>query len=185
VAIRRRPGHLLQEIHRPFDPGRMQRSNRFVSGPSASKTMKATDRGDNLGISAGRHNVDVSERWIVDAMNVIGSRPDGWWKDRDEAMRAFAVAVDDHAASTGRDITVVFDSDPGALPEPTNIEIVIAAQGGRNAADHEIERLVGKVEDRASLRVVTSDRALGDSVAAAGADVISAGTFRRELDRGQ
>ncbi|MGE5857760.1 MAG: RNA-binding protein, partial [Solirubrobacterales bacterium] len=25
-------------------------------------------------------------RWLVDAMNVIGSRPDGWWKDRHAAM---------------------------------------------------------------------------------------------------
>ena len=26
-------------------------------------------------------------RWFIDAMNVIGSRPDGWWRDRDGAMR--------------------------------------------------------------------------------------------------
>ena len=125
----------------------------------------------------------MSERWIVDAMNVIGSRPDGWWNDRDRAMRSFAVAVDDLAASTGRDITVVFDTDPGPLPEPTHIQIVVARKSGRDAADHEIERLVGETEHRTSLRVVTSDRALSENVAAAGADVISAGKFRRELDR--
>jgi predicted RNA-binding protein with PIN domain len=123
----------------------------------------------------------MSERWIVDAMNVIGSRPDGWWKDREKAMRAFAAQVDEHAASTGRDITVVFDSDPGRLPE-LSIEIVIARERGRNAADHEIERLVHEADDRTSMRIVTSDRALSDSVAAAGADVVSAGLFRRELD---
>ncbi|MGH2752886.1 MAG: NYN domain-containing protein [Actinomycetota bacterium] len=125
----------------------------------------------------------MSERWIIDAMNVIGSRPDGWWNDRDEAMRAFALSVDDHAVSTGRDITVVFDTDPGSLPEPVHIEIVIAHQSRPDAADHEIERLVGEAKHRTSLRIVTSDRALGESVAAAGADVVSAGQFRRELDR--
>ena len=26
-------------------------------------------------------------RWYVDAMNVIGSRPDGWWRDREGAIR--------------------------------------------------------------------------------------------------
>ena len=125
----------------------------------------------------------MSERWIVDAMNVIGSRPDGWWNDRGEAMRDFALTVDDLAASTGRDITVVFDTDPGSLPEPTNIQIVVARQSGRNAADQEIERLVGEAEHGSSLRIVTSDRALSDSVTAAGADVVGAGQFRRELDR--
>jgi predicted RNA-binding protein with PIN domain len=126
----------------------------------------------------------MSERWIVDAMNVIGSRPDGWWKDRNEAMRAFTRTVDDHAASTGRDITVVLDSDPGRVPEPTHIEIVIARRRGPDAADHEIERLVGEADDRTRLRIVTSDRALSGKVAAAGADVVSAGSFRRELDTG-
>ncbi|MFY9921120.1 MAG: hypothetical protein WAL26_22395, partial [Mycobacterium sp.] len=28
----------------------------------------------------------MTRRWIVDAMNVIGSRPDGWWKNRREAI---------------------------------------------------------------------------------------------------
>ena len=143
------------------------------------------DEGDalELGISRVGIMAAMSERWIVDAMNVIGSRPDGWWKDRDEAMRSFARSIDDHAASTGRDITVVFDTDPGPLPEPRNIEIVIASHRGPNAADREIERMVGEAEHRTSLRIVTSDRALGESVAAAGADVVSAGKFRRELDR--
>ena len=26
-------------------------------------------------------------RWFIDAMNVIGSRPDGWWRDREGAVR--------------------------------------------------------------------------------------------------
>ena len=28
----------------------------------------------------------MSRRWVVDASNVIGSRPDGWWRDRHAAM---------------------------------------------------------------------------------------------------
>ena len=124
----------------------------------------------------------MSELWIVDAMNVIGSRPDGWWNDREKAMRAFADEVDKDAASTGRDITVVFDTDPGPMPDPAHIEIVVARERGRNAADHEIEHLVREAGDPTSLNIVTSDRALSDSVRVAGAHVISAGTFRRELD---
>ena len=125
----------------------------------------------------------MPERWIVDAMNVIGSRPDGWWNDRDEAMRDFARALDDHAGRTGKDITVVFDKDPGRFPETSHIEVVIARRRGRNAADYEIEQLVEGDEDPERLRVVTSDRRLVDKARAAGAKVVSSGSFRRELDR--
>jgi predicted RNA-binding protein with PIN domain len=128
-------------------------------------------------------NPAMSERWIVDAMNVIGSRPDGWWNDPDEAMRDFARALDDHAGSTGKDITVVFDKDPGRLPGTSRIDVVIARRRGRNAADYEIEQLVEGEEDPQRLRVVTSDRRLVDNARAAGAKVISSGTFRQELDR--
>ena len=38
-------------------------------------------------------------RWIVDAMNVIGSRPDKWWNDPEKAMRRMAVTLNDYATS--------------------------------------------------------------------------------------
>jgi predicted RNA-binding protein with PIN domain len=125
----------------------------------------------------------MSERWIVDAMNVIGSRPDGWWNDPDKAMRDFAGALDDHAGKTGKDITVVFDKDPGRLPETSHIDVVIARRRGRNAADYEIEQLVESEEDPKHVVVVTSDRRLIDSVGTAGAKVVTSGNFRQELDR--
>ncbi len=123
------------------------------------------------------------ERWIVDAMNVIGSRPDGWWKDRDAAMRAFAVAVDHHAHANGKEITVVFDSEPDPLPKIDHIKIVIARRRGSNAADDEIQALVAAEEDPTRLRVVTSDRALIDKVTALGAKVVSSRSFRAKLER--
>lgn len=123
----------------------------------------------------------MGERWIVDGMNVIGSRPDGWWRNRDAAMRAFVRVVDDHARAAGKDITVVFDSDPGPLPARTHIEVVIARQRGPNAADHEIERLVAVEEDPARVRVVTSDRALIAKVTGLGGQVVPANNFRSYL----
>lgn len=124
----------------------------------------------------------MAERWIVDAMNVIGSRPDGWWQDPDQAMRGFARVVDDHARETGTDITVVFDRHPGSLPRAGHIDIVIAHRRGPNAADYEIERMVSEEEDRGRLLVVTSDRALIEKVTAAGARVVSSRAFRAELE---
>ena len=127
----------------------------------------------------------MTVRWIVDAMNVIGSRPDKWWNDPDKAMRRFAVTLDDFARATGRHITCVFDKDPGRLPEVSSITVVIARRRGRNAADHEIEQLVARDSDPASLRVVTSDKRLIEKVTAHGARVVSSGRFRADLDQSE
>jgi predicted RNA-binding protein with PIN domain len=113
---------------------------------------------------------------------VIGSRPDRWWNDPDEAMRRFAEKVEAHAAATGKDLTVVFDKDPGGLPETEHISVVTARRRGRNAADFEIEELVENDDDPGNLRVITSDKRLIESITQSGAKVISAGRFRDELD---
>jgi predicted RNA-binding protein with PIN domain len=120
-------------------------------------------------------------RWVVDAMNAIGSRPDGWWKDRRGAMRRLADQLADLAA-TGDEVTVVFDgrefNDP---PAAAGVEVDFAP-GGRNAADHRIVERVEADSDPGSLRVVTSDRELAERVRAAGAEVEGSSGFRRRLD---
>jgi hypothetical protein len=118
-------------------------------------------------------------RWLVDAMNVIGSRPDGWWRDRDAAVRRLLEqlrGLDEH-------VTVVLDAGPGELAgRDEALEVVIAPRRARNAADDEIVRLVAEAPDPASLRVVTSDGALAARVRELGAEVEGAGSFRRRLD---
>lgn len=121
-------------------------------------------------------------RWIVDAMNVIGTRPDGWWNDPDRAMRRFATQLDEFAGRTGRAITCVFDKDPGSLPDVRSIEVVIARRRGRNAADHAIEQIVKAADEPASLKVVTSDKRLIEKVTELGARVASSGRFRGEME---
>ena len=122
-------------------------------------------------------------RWIVDAMNVIGSRPDKWWNDPKKAMREMAVALNDFASRTGNELTVVFDTDPGPRDETPDIEVVIARRKGRNAADYEIEQLGAGDEEPGSLRVVTSDKRLVEKVTGLGAKVTGSSKFRAQLDR--
>lgn len=119
-------------------------------------------------------------RWVVDAMNVIGSRPDGWWNDPPKAMRRMAATLDRFAKRSGDEVTVVFDKDPGPL-DVERIEVVVARWKGRNAADHEIEELVGAHDDPGSLRVVTSDKRLVEKVTELGAKVTSSGRFLNQL----
>jgi predicted RNA-binding protein with PIN domain len=118
-------------------------------------------------------------RWIVDGMNVIGSRPDGWWRNRPKAM-ARLLADLERFAETGEDVTVVFDQ-PAPL-RSDNVKIVFARRRGPNAADDEIARIVADDPDPGSLRVVTSDRGLEARVQEHGAEVIGAAAFRRRLE---
>jgi predicted RNA-binding protein with PIN domain len=120
-------------------------------------------------------------RWLVDGMNVIGSRPDGWWRDRDGAMRRLAGELDAFAAATGARVTVVFDGRPRAI-DAERVDVRFAARRGPDAADDDIAALAAADADPAALRVVTSDAALADRVGAAGARVVGAGEFRRRLD---
>jgi hypothetical protein len=110
---------------------------------------------------------------FVDAMNVIGSRPDGWWRDREGAMRRL---VDDIRAWATDDVTVVLDGGPDLLGTVGPVTVVRARRKGRDAADDEIVRLV-----RDGDRVVTSDATLAARVRERGAEVEGAGTFRRRL----
>jgi predicted RNA-binding protein with PIN domain len=124
-------------------------------------------------------------RWIVDGMNVIGSRPDGWWHDRPGAMEQLVWLLERFAEQTGDEIEVVFDGRPPAreLGEAGTVKVTFASRGGPNAADDDIAQLVRSADDPASLRVVTSDGDLASRVAGAGAEVVGAGAFRRDLDR--
>ena len=122
-------------------------------------------------------------RWLIDASNVIGSRPDGWWRDREGAARRL---LDDlRAFAKDEAVTVVFDALAGDefAGREGALEIAIAPRRGRDAADDEIVRRLDADPDPASIRVVTSDAALAARARERGAQVEGAGTFRRRLDR--
>jgi predicted RNA-binding protein with PIN domain len=115
-------------------------------------------------------------RWLVDGMNVIGSRPDGWWRDRRGAMRRL---VDDLARLEG-EVAVVLDGKPFEL-ESDCVEVAFASRRGPNAADDDIAAMVEADPDPRSLTVVTSDADLARRVREHGASVQGAGEFRRRL----
>jgi predicted RNA-binding protein with PIN domain len=115
-------------------------------------------------------------------MNLIGSRPDGWWEDRTAAMRLMAWELRAFAEDTGEELTVVFDGRPiDSVLRGHGIEVQFAP-GGTNAADRRIERLVSESENPGEITVVTSDKALVRAVTAAGANVVGSGEFRSRLD---
>ena len=121
-------------------------------------------------------------RWLVDASNVIGSVPDGWWRDRDGATRRLIEDLRAFAHDTGDQVTVVLDAGPPELAgREDGVAVVLAPRRGRDAADAEIVRLLEADDAPGEVTVVTSDAALADRVRALGARVEGARTFRRRL----
>ena len=123
-------------------------------------------------------------RWIVDGMNVIGTRPDGWWKDRDAAMLRLVDLLERWAAAEGEDVVVVFERPPSPPIRSTVIEVANAPRPKADAADDEIIRRLRSEPENSVVVVVTSDRWLSDRASAAGASVIGAETFRSRLESG-
>lgn len=117
---------------------------------------------------------------VVDAMNVIGSRPDGWWHDREGAVRDLVAdvraAVDDLADL----VTVVVDGRGiEQAADGYGVE-VLRAGGGPDAADDRIVELLEASDTTAT--VVTADGRLRDRVTALGARVEGPSWLRRITD---
>lgn len=117
-------------------------------------------------------------------MNVIGSRPDGWWRNRSLAMAVLVDKLDRWAGGEpGEDrVTVVFERPPTAEIRSTVVEVAHAPRAAANSADDEIVRMVQADACPHEIRVVTSDKALTDRVRSLGASVYPAERFRDLVD---
>lgn len=124
-------------------------------------------------------------RWLVDGMNLIGSRPDGWWLDRAGARRRLVAQLEALRRQPDvESVAVVFDGpdapDEVVAGHRAGIEVSFAGTGP-DAADRLIAATVAGSSDPGRLVVVTSDRALVAAVRAAGAAVVGTSAFRRRL----
>jgi predicted RNA-binding protein with PIN domain len=100
---------------------------------------------------------------LVDGNNVMGSKPDGWWRDRHGAMQRLVRALDDRARATGERIEVVFDGRERDL-QATEVHVAFAP--------HADDLIAGRAGP--GVTVVTSDRELAERCRRAGAHVAGA-----------
>jgi len=120
---------------------------------------------------------------VVDAANVVGARPDGWWRDRagaaERLVALIGAAVAAGAADLGdRRVVVVLEGRAAqATARADGVEVVRAERDGDAA-------LVAVVEGLGAddVLVVTSDRELRRRVEELGARVRGAGWLRDTLD---
>jgi predicted RNA-binding protein with PIN domain len=118
---------------------------------------------------------------IVDGANVVGSVPDGWWRDRAGAATRLrdALAQRDRSALVG-DVTLVVEGAARGVPSIDGVPVEAAPQSGD---DH----IVALVRDNVGHRpviVVTSDRLLRQRVTDIGASIVSPGQLRAAISYG-
>ena len=121
--------------------------------------------------------------YLVDGNNVMGQRV-GWHRDKAGARRRLLSELARFARASGLTIEAVFDGAPDDFfPDGSSFMgvRVFYAERGSNA-DERIKALVEASRERRTLKVVTSDRALGDYVRRCGVEVVRSGEFRRRLD---
>ena len=111
---------------------------------------------------------------IVDAANVVGSRPDGWWRDRLGAARRLRDAlapVGEGLPGLPGPLTVVLVVEGRARglanePGPASVEVVAASGSGDDEIVSRVRAAAGPPT------VVTADRGLRERVQALGAAVL-------------
>ncbi len=108
---------------------------------------------------------------IVDGADVVGSRPDGWWRDRAGAARQLHDQLSATDVADQDEIVLVLEGDARRgrrAGQEGHVRTLHAARSGDDAIVDEVKSQVALDEGR-GVTVVTADRALRDRVEAAGA----------------
>jgi hypothetical protein len=120
---------------------------------------------------------------VVDAANVVGSVPDGWWRDRAGATRRLrdALAAADLTGLAGgpAEVVLVTEGRAAGVPAVEGVRV----EPARGSGDDAIVDLVRRECTGRDCLVVTADRALRERVIALGARVVGPGSLGLPRDR--
>ncbi len=107
---------------------------------------------------------------VIDAANVIGSRPTGWWRDRPGAARDFTerVRATVTAGRLGSPVTIVLEGRARAGADEAEVDGVQVVHAPGEGDD----TIAAVAEANREVVVVTADRALAERVRAVDAEVV-------------
>lgn len=112
---------------------------------------------------------------VIDAANVIGSRPTGWWRDRAGAARAFVdrlrAAVE--SGQIAQPVIVVVEGKAREGAQSGLAEGVTVLHAG-GSGDDMLMHVVANAADQ-EVTLVTADRELRRRAQALGSDVVGPG----------
>ena len=108
---------------------------------------------------------------VVDTANVVGSRPDGWWRDRAgattrllallESLRGAVVIGPDGATLVVSGVVAVLEGAATAAVAPAWVRTAHAPRGGAESGDDVVVATAARlVEQGAGVLLVTADRGL-------------------------
>lgn len=121
---------------------------------------------------------------MIDAANVIGSRPTGWWRDRAGAARAFVdqVRAAVNAGRIAQPVVVVLEGKArDGVPSSVADDVTILHADG--SGDDTLVQVVADASGR-MVTLVTADRELRRRAEALGADVVGPGWLLDRLPQG-
>jgi hypothetical protein len=108
---------------------------------------------------------------VVDGANVVGSKPDGWWRDRPGAARRLHDRI--AAADLGYDVVVIVLEGQARLGQPSGeVGLLQTVHAPGDGDDEVVDQVRARVAEGGDVVVVTADRALRGRVVEAGADVL-------------
>ena len=121
---------------------------------------------------------------VVDAANVVGARPDGWWRDRAGAARRLLTALASATSADDGEVVLVLEGAArrGAAPGTTDGVQVVHAPGSGDDQIVDVVAAATGSSDARPVTVVTADRGLRERVTALGADTMGPRTLWQRLD---
>lgn len=119
---------------------------------------------------------------VVDAANVVGSRPDGWWRDRAGAARRLLAALAASAELPGGVVVVLEGSARAVAGEGfPGLRVELAEGSGDDAIVDVVAEAVGAGSE--PVTVVTADRGLRGRVEALGAETVGPRWLLERIER--
>ncbi len=121
---------------------------------------------------------------LIDAANVVGSRPDGWWRDRPGAARRFVDRVQ-RAVDEGRltpPVVIVLEGAARRGVEAGASGGVTVLHAPGSGDDHLVSATAEATDASEPVTLVTADRGLQGRVEQLGAGVVGPRWLLEVLD---